>query len=377
MGIYLDHAATTFPDPKVLQAVSRCCQQGLGNASAQHRAGVQAAMVVEHARQVIAGSIHADSQELYFFSGGTEVNNAVMKGIAGARRKYGRHIIVSAIEHPSILEPARWLEKQGFRVSYVPVDRQGRVDPDDIRRSMTKKTILVSVMQANNEIGTVQPVKAIGQLCRQQGVYFHTDASQSFTKIPIDVRRDYLDLVTLSSHKVHGPKGVGALYMRQGIQIDPLMHGGSHEHGIRAGTYNTEGIAGFGKAVEISDRRDIVRMRRLRDYFIRQVEMHVPGARLNGSRQARVCNNVNFSFEGLTGKGLFSVLNKKNIFVATGSACASNELKVSHVLQALGIGQERANGAVRMTLSKWTTKKEIDAVVKAIRSSVNKIRVQA
>jgi cysteine desulfurase len=373
MKIYLDNAATTFLDERIMRFL-RSFKQKLGNASSQHRLGVQAAIVVENARQTIAKSINADARDVYFVSGGTEANNTVMKGIAFARKRHGNHIVVSVIEHPSILEPARWLQKQGFQISYVGVSREGLVDPVDVGRAITKKTILVSIMHANNEIGTIQPVRAIGRLCRQRGVYFHTDACQSFTKVPLDVRRDHLDLVTLNSHKIHGPGGVGALYIRKGVEIDPLMHGGNHENGMRAGTHDTEGIAGFGKAVEIADRRDVVKMLELRDYFIERIETDIEGALLNGSRRKRLCNNVNFSFQGVKAKELFLSLNKKDIYVSTGSACSARELAVSHVLQALNINQDQAKGAVRMSLSKSTTKKDIDRVVKNLKIAVTNIR---
>ncbi len=374
MPIYLDNAATTHLDRRVIQTVYACAKEKLGNASSQHRWGVQAAVVVEGARQIVARSINADHREIYFFSSGTESNNAAIQGAAFAHRKHGDHIIVSAVEHPSVLEPVRWLQTQGFRISYIKVDRQGLVDPKDVSREITKRTIIVSVMHANNEIGTIQPVRAIGALCRRKGVLFHTDACQSFTKVPIDVRKDRLDLVTLNSHKIHGPRGVSALYIRKGVKIDPLIRGGHQENGVRAGTYNTEGIAGFGKAVEIADQRDVTRMQGLRDYFIRQIETNIAGVVLNGSRHQRLCNNINFSFPGVTGKPMFALLNKKGIYVATGSACVANTATLSHVLQALDAGQERADGAIRMTLSKWTTKKEIDVAVKSIMSILDGIR---
>ncbi len=377
MAIYLDNAATTLLDGRVIRFIDSIYKHGMANPSSQHRAGIRAAVLIENARQLIARSIHAEPDEIYFFSSGTEVNNTVLHGVACVHKKRGSHIVVSSIEHPSILEQVRWLQKHGLRVSYVKVDRHGLVDPGDVAQQVTSKTILVSVMHANNEIGTIQPVKALGQFCRKKGVYFHTDASQSFTKVPIDVRKDHLDLVTLNSHKIHGPKGIAALYIRKGVEIDPLIHGGHQENGMRAGTYNTEGIAGFGKAVEIVDQRDIVRMRSLRDQLIRQIESNVPGAVLNGSRHKRLCNNVNFSFQGVKGKELLSLLNKKNIYVSTGSACFSNTATISYVLQALGVGQQQADGAIRMTLSKWTTKKEIDVVVRNIISMVAGIRRKA
>ena len=377
MPIYLDNAATTFPDERVIQTILSCLRNRSANASSQHRAGIQAAMLIENARKLVAQTINADIDEVYFEAGGTESNNAVIKGVAAARKEHGDHIIVSAIEHPSILEPARWLQRQGFRISYVKVDREGVVDPADVVREITSETILVSVMHANNEIGTIQPIKMIGQICREKEIYFHTDACQSFTKVPIDVRRDFLDMVTLNSHKIHGPKGVSALYVRKGVVIDPLMHGGQQEHGLRAGTHNIEGIVGFGRAVEIVNGNDVVRMTHLRDHFIHQIENNIAGVVLHGARQQRLCNNINLSFQGVKGKELFAQLNAKRIFVSTGSACTSNILEASHVLLALGINATQAHEAVRLTLSKWTTKKDIDSVVNYLKSFVAKARRNA
>lgn len=374
MFIYLDNAATTFLDKRVMDAASSVSRQKLGNASSQHRLGIQAALVVEKAREIVARRINAGAQEVYFSSGGTEANNAAIKGVAFARRRHGNHIVVSAIEHASVLEPARWLQDHGFQVSFVGVDRNGLVDPHDVRRAVSPKTILVSVMHANNEIGTIQPIRALGKLCRQKGIYFHTDACQSFTRVPIDVRRDCLDLVTLNSHKIHGPRGVGALYVRKGLEIDPLMHGGGHEHGLRAGTYHTEGIAAFGRAVEIADGRDIGKILALRDYFIHEIETRIKGAFLNGSRRKRLCHNINFSFEGVQGKELSVLLNKRNIFVSAGSACSSRVLAASHVLTAIDVGLERAHGAVRMSLSKWTTRRDVDLVVKELQRIIQHVR---
>jgi cysteine desulfurase len=377
MAIYLDNAATTFLDSRVKRAMDRAAGQRLGNASAQHRAGIRAAMAVEKSRQALASALGADPAEIYFFSGGTEVNNTVIKGAVFARRSAGDHVIVSAVEHASVLEPARWLEHHGFRVSYAGVDGEGRVSPSEVKRLLTPQTILVSVMQANNEIGTIQPVQAIGRICRARGIFFHTDACQSFTKVPLDVRHAAVDAVTISGHKIHGPRGVGVLYLRRGVRLDPLLHGGAQEGGLRPGTYNTEAVAGLGEAVRIASASAVERMTRLRDYFIAQVETAIPRARLNGSRRERLCNNVNFSFDGVTGKALFAALNRRNIFVSTGSACAANALTPSHVLMALGVSRERADGAIRLSLGQFTTRKDIDAVVKALKIAVAQLRAKA
>lgn len=372
MTIYLDNASTTFIDPAVREAMNAFLDEKAGNASSIHRLGVQAATAVERSRGIIAGRINADPSEIIFTSGGTESNNLAIKGIAFAHRHKGNHIIVSGIEHSSILEPARWLKRQGFSVTFLPVDDNGFVDPAAVSRTLTDATILVSVMHANNEIGTIEPIEEIGNLCRSKGVLFHTDACQGFTKEKIDVEGQCLDLVSLNAHKIHGPRGVGALYVRKGISLDPLLHGGGQENGVRSGTYNTEGIVGFGKAVEIAGETNNKEMRQLGDHCIDAVLRRVKTSRLNGPRERRLCNNVHFRFPGKDGKAIANALNALGIVVSFGSACHASKNEPSHVLLALGLSPDDARAGIRLTLSKWTTREEIDRTVDALVSLVTK-----
>jgi len=374
--IYLDNASTTQIDKAVLTEMRLVQGRYFGNASSLHRLGIESARYIEKSRFTITGAINAKWEELIFTSGGTESNNFALKGIAFANKKRQDHIITSKIEHPSIIEPARWLRKRGFRVTLLDVDNNGFVDPQDIRTAITKKTLLVSIMYANNEVGTIEPIEEIGKICRSRGVLFHTDACQAFLKERIDVRRANIDLATLSAHKIHGPKGVGALYVRKGIRIDSILQGGSQERNVRAGTYNTESIVGFAKAVEIADSKDVTRMRQLRDYCIKRIREDIEGAVIHGPEKERICNNINMRFDGVSGRDLMVKLSRKNIFVSVGSACASDNLNPSHVLTAMGIRPQAALGAIRVSLSKWTSFKEIDALVYNLRKLTRQKRLK-
>jgi len=374
MEVYLDNAATTKTDPQVIKVMFSLQESIIGNASSLHKLGLKAANEVEKSRQIIAQKINALPEEIFFTSGGTESNNLALKGVAFAAKGKGRHIIVSKIEHPSIIETARWLEKQAFEITYLGVDKEGFVNPDDVEKAIKKETILVSVMHANNEIGTVEPIGEIGAICRKRGVYFHADACQSFTKLKLDVKKQNLDLVTLNAHKIHGPRGIGALYVKKGIKIEPILHGGNQESGFRSGTYNTEAIAGFGKAVEIANTSDIKRMTELRDYFIRKIKNSIEDVFLNGPQERRLCNNINLGFKSVSGKKLLSELNKRDIFISTGSACSSNKLTPSHVLLAMGIEPEAAKEAIRISLSKWTRQEELDFVIRNLTGIVQRQR---
>ncbi|MDP7422755.1 MAG: cysteine desulfurase family protein [bacterium] len=364
--IYLDNAATTRLDPEVSLAMQRYRESGLGNASALHRPGLGAAKAVERARMIIAGSLGAGPDEIIFTSGGTESNNLVLKGLAFSHQSHNGHIIISAVEHPSVSEPASWLESLGFEITRLPVDGEGFVDPLEVERNLRDDTILVSIIHGNNEIGTIQHIGEIGTLCRKRNVLFHVDACQSFTKTILDVDNQNIDLVTLNSHKIHGPQGVGALYMRKGISLVPLLHGGEHEGGFRSGTSNAVGIVGFGRAVEIVCGQTAYRMKGLRDYCIKELETVVGNVLLNGPGRYRLCHNINVIFQGVAGKLLAEGLNRIGIYVSTGSACSSTTLTPSTVLTAIGRTVEEAHGAVRLSLSKWTTREEIDTAVKAI-----------
>jgi cysteine desulfurase len=363
MTIYLDNAATTGLDPAVLQTMAQFQGTTTGNASAVHRLGVAAATGVETARQRIAEAIGALPGEIIFTSGGTESNNCALKGAAAARSHRGRHIVTTVIEHPSVLETVRWLAAAGFAVTYLPVDGQGFVDPDEVRRQLRPGTILVSIIHANNEIGTIEPIEPIGALCRERDIYFHTDACQSLTHTTLDVGKQHIDLAALNAHKIHGPRGVGALYVRTGVQLEPLLHGGGQEGGLRSGTYNVEGIAGFGAAVGLAQLQDNERMEQLRDYFITTLTGRIPGVRLNGPRLQRLCNNVNVSFRDINGKDLFTHLNRAGVIVSAGSACHAAKDTPSHVLRAIGLPVTVAKSALRFSLSKWTTREEIDRVL--------------
>jgi len=364
--IYLDNAATSAIDLRVSEAMLSCQDMKAMNASSTHKPGVIAAKAVEKARTVIAQKIHSETQELIFTSGGTESNNLAIKGIAFANRERGKHIITSKIEHSSVLETTKWLEKQGFEITYLPVDEEGLVSPKDVEKAIKQETILVSIIHANNEIGTIESISEIGAICRSKKVYFHSDACQSFTKTRINVKSQNLDLMSLNAHKIHGPKGVGALYVRNGVKIEPLLHGGGQEDGLRSGTYNTEGIVGFGKAVEIAEIKDIKKMAKLRDYFIQKIQNNIEGVDLNGPRAKRLCNNISLRFRFVNGQTLARELNEKNIYVSVGSACLSTKVAPSHVLLAIGLESEQAQETVRISLSRWTTMEEMNLVIQRL-----------
>ena len=375
MEVYLDNTATTQLDSLVIEAMAPYYNMHYGNASSTHRAGKKPAEAIEHARQIIAGKINCNSNEIYFTSGGTESNNWAVKGVFYANKQKGNHIITTSIEHPSILEIAHWLGGHKAKVSIIPVDTQGFVDVDVLRKAIRKDTILVSVMHANNEIGTIEPIESIGALCKDLGILFHTDACQSFTKETIDTGKQHIDLMTLNAHKHHGPKGVGALYIRKGSSCEALFHGGGQENNMRSGTYNTPAIAGFGKAIEIASDEDVIKMVVLRDFFISEILSKLEGVFLNGATgRKRLCNNISLRFSKVRGKSLFTELNKRNIITSAGSACSSTRLTPSHVLTALGLDKESAHEGIRISLSKWTNKEELLIVIDHIIEIVNNFR---
>ena len=345
-----------------------------GNASSQHAPGITAAKEVERARCRIAEEINAEPDEVVFTSGGTESNNLAVFGVALASRGRGAHVIISEAEHPSVREPALRLRGLGFEVTSLSLDREGRVDPAELKSALRRDTVLVSVIHASNEIGTIEPVAELGAVCEARGVPFHTDACQSFTRTELDVRSQSLGLVSMNAHKIHGPAGVGALYVRKGLELEALTHGGGQERGLRPGTLNTAGIAGFGRAVEIARREDAVAMARLRDNLIRRLEETIDGVSLNGPRGDRLCNNVNVAFSGAGGKAIFNRLNAAGVHVSTGSACDSNSSAPSRVLLACGRSPEAAHGSVRLSLSKWTTGEELDRAAEALAQAVREER---
>lgn len=376
MKIYMDHAATTPVDAKVLAAMKPFFSKNFGNASSIHDFGADARDALEKSRRRFAEAVNAKPEEIIFTSGGTEADNFALKCFAFANRQKGNHIIISTIEHDAVLNAAKWLEKNGFDVTYLPVDQYGLVHPDVFEKALTNKTILASIMHANNEIGTIEPIEKIGEICRENGVYLHTDAVQSFGKIPFDVEKLNIDLATFSSHKIYGPKGVGAIYIRKGTPIEPLLHGGGHENGFRSGTENVAGIVGFAKAAELAVKgmqKESARLEKLRNKLISEV-LKINGTKLNGHPAKRLPNNANFSFKFIEGESLILKLNEKGIAASTGSACSSKSLKPSHVLLACGISAEDAHGSLRLTLGKSNTLVHIKYVVKILPPIVEELR---
>lgn len=375
MRVYLDHAATTPVEPEVLREMERFHTKDFGNASSIHSAGREARLALDSARRSIARAINAEPEEIVFTSGGTESDNLALVGVAMAS-KPKKHIITTRIEHHAILHTCGWLEKRGFEVTYLDADSEGLVSPRDVENAIRKDTCLVSVMMVNNEIGTIQPIKEIGEICRNKGVCFHTDAVQGYGKIPIDVEAMNIDLLSASGHKIYGPKGVGMLYVRKGVRIEPIIHGGSQENRLRAGTENLPGIAGFAKATEISLRvmkEEAKRLSGLRDYLTGEV-LKIPDAHLNGHPKKRLPGNAHFRFDYIEGEALLLKLDSHGIEGSTGSACSSRELSPSHVLMALGLKKHQTHGSLRLTLGRHTTKQEIDKTVKALGQVVKELR---
>jgi cysteine desulfurase len=376
MECYLDNAATTKVDNKVLKAMLPFYEKHYGNASSLHMQGTEAKTALEKARKTIAKSLGAKSTEIYFTSGGTEANNLALKGLFWHFNPKGKnHIITTKIEHDCILNTCKWLEKQGAKITYLDVDSKGFVNLKDIKNAITDKTFLISIIHGNNEIGTIQDIETIGKITKEKEILLHTDACQSYTKIPINVKKQNLDLVTINSHKIHGPKGVGALYIKDGIKIDPLLHGGGHERKIRSGTENIPGIVGFAKASEQLSKKELKKMTKLRDKLINGILNSISNTKLNGTTDnKRLPNNVNISFTNVEGEAIGGYLENQGIFVSTGSACMSNTLSSSHVLKALNLTDLEQNSSVRFSLSKYTTEKEIDYVLKKLPKVIEKLR---
>jgi len=375
--IYLDYAATTPVDPRVLKAMQPYFNKKFGNTMSLHSFGQEAKAALEESREQVANLMGAKSNEIIFTSSATESNNLILKGIAFANRSKGNHIIISPIEHPCIMESANWLQKQGFVVTRLPVDKYGQVLPDDVRKSIKKDTILVSIIHASNEIGTIQPIEEIGRICKEKGVYFHTDAVQSFGKIPIDVNKMNINLLSASSHKMYGPKGAGCLYVREGTKIEPILHGGGQEKGLRSSTVNVAAIVGFGEACRIAKKemeKESQRIARLRDKLIKGVLQKIPGSHLNGHPQKRLPNNANFWFEFVEGESIVIQLDLMGIAASTGSACSSAKLEPSHILLAIGLRHEQAHGSLRLTLGKWTKESEINYLLKVLPAIINNLR---
>lgn len=375
--IYLDNAATTAMRPEVLDAMMPYLTEMYGNASSIHSFGAECNKACEKARGQVAKVINANNNEIYFTSGGSESDNWAIKSVAFMKKDKGRHIITTTIEHPAVLDTCQFLAREGFEVTYVNVDDKGIVKVDELEAAIRPDTILISVMYANNEIGTIQPIKQIGEIARKHDIIFHTDAVQAYGHIPVDVVSDNIDLLSASAHKIHGPKGIGMLYINNKIKLVPLIHGGPHERKRRAGTLNTPGIVGFGKAAEMAQEalvenlRDITEMR---DYVIDRILKDIPYTRLNGDHIKRLPGNVNISFQYIEGESLIMLVDMKGIAGSTGSACASGSLDPSHVLLAIGLPHEIAHGSLRLTLSEYTTKDELDYTVDAVKEVVAKLR---
>ena len=375
--IYLDNAATTKVDKEVVDVMLPYFSEIYGNPSSIYSFAGKATKAVADARSQIAASIGANQSEIYFTGGGSESDNWALKAIAESYKDKGKHIITSKIEHHAILHTCEWLEKQGFEITYLDTDEEGIVHPETLESAIREDTILVSVMFANNEIGTIEPVKELGSIAHKHGALFHTDAVQAFGHVPIDVNEMNIDLLSASGHKFNGPKGIGLLYIRKGIKIKSFIHGGAQERSLRAGTHNVPGIVGMAKACEIAHNKMQERLEyetNLRDYQIDRVLNEVPYARLNGARDTRLPNNVNFCFRFIEGESLLILLDQAGICGSSGSACTSGSLDPSHVLLAIGLPHEIAHGSLRLTLSDETTKEDIDYTIEKVKEIVERLR---
>lgn len=375
--IYLDNAATTKTDEEVVKAMLPYFTENYGNASSVYEFGNKNKIVIEEARETIAKAINAKPQEIYFTAGGSESDNWALKATAEAYRQKGKHIITSKIEHHAILHTCQYLEREGYEITYLDVDEHGVVNLEELKAAIRPDTILISIMFANNEIGTIEPVEEIGAIAKEAGVFFHTDAVQAFGQIPIDVEEMNIDMLSASGHKLNGPKGIGFLYIRKGIKSGSFIHGGAQERKRRAGTENIPGIVGLKKATEIAldtMQERIEKESQLRDYLMSRVLKEVPYSRVNGSKTNRLPNNVNFCFQFIEGESLLIMLDMKGICASSGSACTSGSLDPSHVLLAIGLPHEIAHGSLRLTLGKETTKEDIDTTIEAIKEIVAKLR---
>lgn len=375
--IYLDNAATTKTAPEVVEAMLPYFTEFYGNASTVYEFGGKSKEAVAKAREIIANTIGAKENEIYFTAGGSESDNWAIKAAAEAYKSKGKHIITSKIEHHAVLHTCQWLEQNGFEVTYLDVDENGVIKLEELKKAIRPDTILITIMFANNEIGTIEPIAEIGKLAKEHGIIFHTDAVQAFGQMPINVDELNIDMLSTSAHKLNGPKGIGFLYIRKGVKIRSFVHGGAQERKRRAGTENVPGIVGFGKAVELAIANMEERTRKeteLRDYMIERVLKEVPFTRLNGHRRDRLPNNINFCFQFIEGESLLIMLDMKGICGSSGSACTSGSLDPSHVLLAIGLPHEIAHGSLRLTLGADTTKEDIDDTIDAIKEIVAQLR---
>ena len=376
-NIYFDNAATTKLDEEVLQEMMPYLTENYGNASSIYKIGREARKAVETAREQIAKVLNCKPNEIYFTAGGSESDNTAIKGIARANKNKGNHIITSKIEHPAVLETCKELEKEGFEVSYISVDENGIINLEELKNAIKPTTILITVMLANNEIGTIQPIEEIGQIAKENHIYFHTDAVQAVGSIKIDVQKLNIDSLSLSGHKFYGPKGIGALYVKTGVRFEKLIAGGHQERNKRAGTENVAGIVGIEKALELAysnlDEHN-EKIRKLRDYYVGQVKEKIPYIKINGDMEKRLPGNSNISFKFIEGEGLLLNLDLKGIYASSGSACTSGSLDPSHVLLAIGLPHEIARSSLRITIGKYNTKEEVDYLVENLVEIVNRLR---
>jgi cysteine desulfurase len=379
-NIFLDNASTTKVDKEVITAMLPYFSTTFGNPSSLHYFGREALDGLNKARNKIATLVHAKENEIIFTAGGTESDNIAIKGVAythkDIRTLQGPHIITSTIEHPAVLETCKHLEAQGFKVKYLPVDKFGLVNSKEVQESLSKNTILITIMFANNEIGTIEPIREIGTIAKENNIPFHTDAVQAIGKVPIDVNKLNIDLLSLSSHKIYGPKGTGALYIKKGMKLQSIVHGGGHEFGLRSSTHNMPGIIGLGKACELAKKRmtkDIQYLKKLRDYLIKNI-LQIEESYLNGHPEKRLVNNAHFRFSGIEGEALLMRLDEKGIATSTGSACSSRKLDTSHVLKAIGLGPVDSQGSIRITLGRENTKDEITYACEILPQIVKQLR---
>jgi cysteine desulfurase len=379
--VYMDHAATTFTKPEVAESMLPFLKEQFGNPSSLYSIGMEGKEAVEKAREQLAKALGAKPEEIYFTSGGTESDNWAVKGTAFSRRKKGKHIITTAIEHHAVLNPCEYLESQGFEVTYLPVDSYGLVDPAEVEAAIREDTILISVMYANNEIGTIEPIREIGEIAKERSVLFHTDAVQVIGTVPLEMKHRHrdVDMLSLSSHKFYGPKGIGALYLKEGTEIDNYMHGGGQERGKRAGTENVAGIVGMGKAIELATaniEEHNEKIKKMRDSLLAGV-LEIPSCRLNGHPEKRLPGNLNFSFEYIEGESLLLMLDQMGVCSSTGSACSSGSLETSHVLRAIGLPPKIAQGSLRLTLGDANSEGDIDYVLEVLTETVGKLRAMS
>ena len=375
--VYLDYSATTPVKDEVVKEMIPYFSSMFGNPSSLYGPGLEAKKGLDTARERVAALINAEPREVFFTSCGTEADNWVIEGVSDNLRNRGKHIITSRIEHHAVLHTCEYLEKHGFEVTYLDVDREGFVDPEDLKKAIRDDTVLVSIMMVNNEIGTVEPIKELAAIAKERGVLFHTDAVQALGNVPIDVRELGVDFMSMSAHKIYGPKGVGALYVRKGTRLSNFMHGGAQESKKRAGTENTAGIVGFGKAAELAMKNldsHIENSRSLRDDFWQQIKSRIPDVQLNGPAGSRHPGNLNVSFDYIEGEAILLMLDRNGISVSTGSACSSKSLSPSHVLEAIGVSVTRMNGTVRFTVGDFTTKEDIDYAVEVLVKTVERLR---